>query len=326
MPTSPPRPVIVVLSAPDNPHPYNLDLLRQVAEVRITDAAGLRDALDGAQILLLWDFFSSALEAAWDRANALKWVHVAAAGVDAIMFDGLRRSDVVVTNAHGIFDRPIAEYVLAAILAFDKQLHYSRDLQRSRTWLHRDTRQTAGGRVLIAGTGGIGRECARLLRAVDLEVRGAGRTARNGDPDFGTVVPTSDLATEVAWADHLVAVAPLTDQTRGMVGASTLAAMKESAHLVNVGRGALVDESALVYELERGGIAGASLDVFAVEPLPQDSRLWTLPQVQVSAHLSGDVIGWRAALADQFRDNLDFWLSDREFPRVVDKELGYVRR
>lgn len=324
--TMPPCPVIVILTGPGNPEPYNLRSIRSVAEVRVTDADGLKAALDGARVLLLWDFFSSALCDAWPGAASLEWVHVAAAGVDAILFNELRRSRVVLTNAHGIFNGPIAEYVLAAILGFDKQLHLSRDLQHQHVWRHRETRRSAGGRVLIAGTGGIGRATARLLRAVGMDVRGAGRTAREGDPDFGTVVPTLDLAAHAGWADHLVAVAPLTETTRGMIDREVLTAMKESAHLVNVGRGALVDESALIDALERGAIAGASLDVFATEPLPAASPLWTLPQVQVSPHLSGDVTGWRNALADQFKDNLDRWLTGEDFDHVVDKELGYVRR
>ncbi|WP_028279750.1 D-2-hydroxyacid dehydrogenase [Arthrobacter sp. H5] len=321
-----PRLTVAVLAAPEHPLPYNLSALESIADFRVTDAAGLRDALDGAQGLLLWDFFSSALRDAWTGASSLEWVHVAAAGVDAILFDELRASDVVLTNAHGIFDRPIAEYVLAAILAFDKELHHSRVLQDRREWHHRDTRRTYGSTALIVGAGGIGREIARVLRPLGIEVRGVGRTARESDPDFGTVVPSSDLALHVGWADHVVAVAPLTGSTRGMFDAGVFGAMKDSAHFVNVGRGALVDEASLVSSLENGGLAGASLDVVAVEPLPLESPLWAMPQVQISAHLSGDVTGWRDDLADQFKDNLERWAAGRGFEHVVDKELGFVRR
>ena len=114
------------------------------------------------------------------HCDRLEWIHVAAAGVDKLMFDGLRESSVIVTNARGVFDRPIAEFVLASVLAHAKLLHESRDLQRDRVWRHRETRTVVGARALIVGTGAIGRETARLLRAVGLEVRGAGRTARTG--------------------------------------------------------------------------------------------------------------------------------------------------
>ncbi|MEX5300447.1 NAD(P)-dependent oxidoreductase, partial [Kocuria sp. CPCC 205292] len=214
-----------------------------LADVTVVTREGLAAALAGsggrrpAEVLLLWDFLSDALAGAWDAATGLRWVHVAAAGVDAVLFPALRSSDVRLTNAHGVFDRPIAEFVLAAVLAQDKQLHRSKALQRERRWVHRELRHTRGSTALVVGTGGIGRETARLLRAAGLDVRGAGRTPRAEDPDFGTVVPAAELAEHAGWADHLVLAAPLTEQTRGLADARVLAAMSPHAHLVNVGRG-----------------------------------------------------------------------------------------
>jgi len=320
------RPRVVLLTAPGVPDPYNLDRLRQRADVVQASADELSAAMPGAEVLFLWDFFSSALRDAWPAADALKWVHVAAAGVDAILFPEFADSPVQLTNAHGTFDGPIAEFALASVLAHDKQLHRSQELQSARSWRHRETVRTAGSHALVVGTGGIGRRVAQLFRAIGMEVRGAGRTAREGDPDFGTVVPTSELAEHAGWADHLVVIAPLTEQTREVVNARVLAAMKPTAHLVNVARGQLVDEPALIEALANGTIAAASLDVFATEPLPQDSPLWTMPQVYVSPHMSGDVVGWRDALADQFAQNLDRWLDGVPLANRVDKQLGYVRR
>lgn len=317
-------PRVVILAAEGQAHPYNMDAIKGLADVTVTDAAGLPDAARGADILFLWDFFSSALRNAWMHADSLKWVHVAAAGVDAMMFDELRNSDVVVTNAHGIFDRPIAEFVLASILAQDKQLHLSKKLQQQSVWQHRELTRTAGSRALVVGTGGIGRATARLLRAAGLEVRGMGRTAREGDPDFGTVYQSADLAEHAGWADHLVLIAPLTEQTRHMVNAGVLAAMKPTAHLINVGRGALVDEPALVHALQEGQITAASLDVFSEEPVPASHPFWGMENVHMSAHMCGDVIGWRDALAEQFQDNLERWTAGGQLANVVDKERGYV--
>lgn len=316
---------MVVLTAPGTRPPHNANSLEELADVVWTDAPGLADALPGAEILFVWDFFSTALRDAWSRADALEWVHVAAAGVDSLLFDELRKSGVEVTNAHGAFDGPIAEFVLASVLAHDKQLHTSKELQRRSAWRHREVQRTAGRTALVVGTGGIGRATARLLRAVGLEVRGAGRTAREGDPDFGTVLASAELAEHAGWADHLVLIAPLTEQTRGLVGAGVLARMKPTAHLVNVGRGALVDEPALVEALRGGTIAAASLDVFTEEPLPAAHPFWELENVHVSAHMSGDVVGWRDTLADQFADNLARWCAGGELVNRVDKELGYVR-
>lgn len=293
-------------------------------QFRYCAADGLADAVRGARALLLWDYFSTALREVWPHADALEWVHVTAAGVDTLLFDELRDSDVVVTNARGVFDRPIAEYVLGAVLAHAKGARESLDLQRRHLWRHRETRSVFGATALVVGTGGIGRQTARLLRAAGLQVRGVGRVARVEDPDFGRVVASANLAAEVDWCDHLVLAAPLTEATRGLVGEEVFSAMKPDAHLVNVGRGPLIDESALLTALHNKDIGGATLDVFETEPLPDDHPLWEAPNLTITAHMSGDVIGWRDTLAAQFVDNTRRWLAGDPLLNVVDKQLGYV--
>jgi phosphoglycerate dehydrogenase-like enzyme len=319
------RPVITVLCARADDRPPGLGPVEARAEVRYTGPDTLAEAIDGAEALLLWDFFSLALAEVWGRAGALRWIHVPAAGVDSLLFDELIESDVVVTNARGVFDRPIAEFVLAAILARAKGLHASHDLQRERSWRHRESETIAGTNALVVGTGAIGREIARLLAAVDMLVRGAGRTARSTDPDFGTVVASTQLAAHVGWADHVVLAVPLTDQTRGLVDGAVLAAMKPSAHLVNVARGSVVDEQALIDALSSGRLAAASLDVFVHEPLPANHPLWSTPGVVITPHMAGDARGWVDTLAAQFVDNALRWLDDRDLLNVVDKRLGFVQ-
>jgi len=301
-----------------------MELLEADAELTYTDAAGLSDALRGADALLLWDYFSEAVRDAWSSADSLRWIHVAAAGVDKLLFPELVASDVVVTNARGIFDRAMAEFVLGSILAVAKDIHLSHDLQTARKWHRRETRLISSETALVVGTGAIGRETARLLRAAGMDVRGAGRTARNGDPDFGEIVASTDLVAHVGWADHVVVAAPLTEQTRGLISKDVLAAMKPGSHLVNVGRGPIVDETALVSALRDGPVEAASLDVFEVEPLPAESPLWTMPGVAVSAHMSGDYEGWREALARQFIDNARRWLNGESPLNIVDKQRGFV--
>ena len=314
---------IAVLCRDDQDRPPGLEALS--ADIVYTDAAGLPGAIQRAEALLLWDFFSPALRSAWPAAERLRWIHVAAAGVDAILFDELVESEVEITNARGVFDRPIAEYVLAAILAQAKQLHLSRELQRNRVWQHRETRELAGQQALIIGTGGIGRTTARLLRSVGLQVRGVGRRAVGDDPDFGTIVAGSDLAGQLADVDHLVMAAPLTPQTAGMINAEVLAALKPGAHVINVGRGQEVDEAALLQALESGRGLTATLDVFCTEPLPSDHPFWDRDDVIISPHLSGDSVGWRARLAAQFVDLATRWLEGRPLINIVDKRLGYSR-
>ncbi|WP_236863177.1 D-2-hydroxyacid dehydrogenase [Brevibacterium daeguense] len=288
-------------------------------------APELAEALVGADALLMWDFFSTALEDAFDSAGDLRWIHAASAGVDTLMFPALRESDIVLTNARGIFDRPIAEFVLAFILLFAKDMPESLELQAQRTWHRRETENIAGTRALVVGTGSIGREIARLLVAVGIEVRGAGSYARSNDPVFGDITDSAQLASHVADVDWLINVTPLTPATTGLIDAEVLAALPTSARLINVGRGASVITEDLVAALRSGEIAGAGLDVVDPEPLPAGHPLWECPGAVVTAHMSGDTHGWTDRLADQFMDNWDRFLADEPLLNVVDLSRGYVR-
>ncbi|WP_052407198.1 D-2-hydroxyacid dehydrogenase [Allokutzneria albata] len=298
--------------------------IEAAAVVRYTREDGLAEALRGADALFVYDFLSKAVPGAWHAADRLRWVHIASAGVDPVLFPGLRDSDVVLTNSRGVFDRPIAEYVLGVLLAFAKDFARSAELQSRKRWLHRETERLTGKRALVVGTGPIGRAIAGLLRAVGLEVTGVGRRARADDPDFGTVHAADRLVDHLPDADFVIAVAPLTEHTKGMFDSRAFDAMRPTARFVNVGRGELVVTSDLVDALRDGVIAGAALDVFETEPLPQDSPLWTMENVLVSPHMSGDFVGWRDALVEVFADNFRRWRADRDLRNVVDKQLGYV--
>ena len=315
-------PVLAVLCGESRPP--DMRAVESEAVVRYTDAGGLAEALPRADALFVYDFLSTAVPGAWPAADRLRWLHMASAGVDPVLFPGLRESDVVLTNSRGVFDDAIAEYVLGVVLAFAKGFARSLDLQRESRWLHRESERIAGREVLVVGTGPIGRAIARLLRAAGMRVSGAGRRARAGDPDFGHVHDTARLARHLPWADYVIAVAPLTEHTKGMFDAAAFAAMKRSARFVNVGRGELVVTSDLVAALQTGAIAGAALDVFDTEPLPSDSPLWTMPEVLVSPHMSGDFAGWRNALVEVFADNFHRWRAGEPLRNVVDKSLGYV--
>ncbi len=335
------RPVVVVLEAEGAHRAF--PQVEAAADVRYATAGTLAGALPGADVLLLWDFFSGALREAWPHADALRWIHIAAAGVDTLLFDELAASDVQVTNARGVFDRPIAEFVLGSVLALAKDTPRSVRLQDARRWQHRETERIDGAHALVAGTGAIGRETARLLRAVGMRVSGAGRTARGGDPDFGTVHASADLADVAGDVDYLVLAAPLTDQTRHMVDEAVLRALPPRARVINIGRGELVDTDALVAALRAGiargagvsgavgdgelAIAGAALDVFETEPLPPGHPLWGIESAILTAHMSGDAAGWRDELARQFEDNFALYAGGTHpgvLHNVVDKQRGYV--
>jgi phosphoglycerate dehydrogenase-like enzyme len=318
------RPVVVVLHDGRAPRPQALAPVSAHAEIRYCDESRLAGSLAGAQVLFVHHFLSNAVPDAWHAADSLQWLHIAAAGVDPVMFPELRASDVVVTNSRGIFDVAIAEYVLAQLLSFAKDLPGAWQLQRSRTWQHTDSQRLAGSTALVVGTGPIGRAIARLLRAVGVEVRGAGRRARTSDPDFTAVAAPEDLTAELARADWVIAAAPLTDLTRHLFDADAFAAMRPGARFINVGRGELVRTPDLLQALRSGTIAGAALDVLDPEPLPREHPLWEAPNVVITAHRSGDVLGWREELVALFAENFQRWITGATLINVVDKNLGYV--
>ncbi|MGW9402766.1 D-2-hydroxyacid dehydrogenase [Arthrobacter sp. NPDC055585] len=317
------KPVLTILTG--NREVTGLENLRALADVRLAaDADELADALPGTEIVYLWNYFADGLRSGWDRADALKWVHLPAAGVDRLLFPELAASDVTVTNARGIFDAAMAEYALAGILYFAKNFPQARMNQTERRWQHFTTSNLAGTRALVAGTGSIGRATARMLRAVGIEADGLGRTARDGDADFGAVFASTDFAAVAGNYDWIVLVAPLTGDTRGMLDAGVLGAMRSSAVLVNMGRGELVEQAALERSLRAGEIRGAVLDVTSPEPLPKSSPLWGLENVLITPHLSGDSRSHLPAMAAQFEANLRAYLDGQPLQNVVDKQLGFV--
>lgn len=317
--------VVAVLTAPDEEPPPGLDPLNDEAELRFAaDLSSLRAALAEADVLLVTDFRTAILRDAWPAAQRLEWVHATSAGVDAMMFPELVESEIPVTNARGIFDRSIAEFVLGLILAFAKDLPQSLRLQRERRWLHRETERIEGRRLLVVGAGSIGRAIARMAGAAGLHVEGVASRARQGDRDFAKVYATEDLHRVLGGADYVVVAAPLTPVTHGMFDAAAFKAMRASVRFINIGRGPIVKTDDLIAALRAGEIAGAALDVFEQEPLPADNPLWDMPQVMLSAHMAGDVIGWREALSAQFIDNFRRWRTGEPLHNIVDKRRGYV--
>ncbi|MFJ3227094.1 D-2-hydroxyacid dehydrogenase [Streptomyces sp. NPDC086783] len=294
---------------------------RLTGRVRIehADESTLAERLPRADVLLVWDFTSHAVRRAWPGEGPRpRWVHTASAGTDHLLCPELVASDTVVTNARGVFEQPVAEYVAALVLAMAKDLTRTWALQREREWRHRESQRVAGTRACVVGSGPIGRAIATTLKALGVTTALVGRTPRTG------VHGPGDLDRLMARADWVVAAAPLTDATRGMFDARRFGVMQPSARFVNVGRGRLVVEEALAEALTKRWIAGAALDVFEHEPLGPESPLWDVPGLIVSPHMSGDTVGWRDELGAQFLELFDLWESGRPLRNVVDKQLGYV--
>ncbi|MER5911644.1 D-2-hydroxyacid dehydrogenase [Streptomyces sp. NPDC001982] len=311
-----PVPIVLVLDADPLPR---LGRLTGRARVVHADEGTLAGLLPSADVLLVWDRASHAVREAWPGDGSRpRWVHAASVGVDHLLCPELAASDTVVTNARGVFERPVAEYVVALVLAIAKDLPRTLGLQRERTWRHRETRRLAGTRACVVGSGPVGRAIARSLKALDVIPAVVGRVPRTGihGPD--------DLDRLMSRADWVIAAAPLTSRTHGMFDARRFGMMQPSAYFLNVGRGELVVEDALAEALSRRWIAGAALDVFAAEPLPADSPLWRLPGLLVSPHMAGDTVGRWDELGAQFVELYERWAAGRTLLNVVDKQHGYV--
>ncbi|MEU0780065.1 D-2-hydroxyacid dehydrogenase [Streptomyces sp. NPDC006173] len=314
--SSSPGTTLLVLDADPLPR-----LGRLTGRVRVehADDSTLAEKLPYADALLVWDFASDAVRRAWPGEGPRpRWVHTASAGVDHLMCPELAASETVVTNARGVFDQPIAEYVAALVLAMAKDLPRTWDLQRDREWRHRESQRVAGTRACVVGSGPIGRAIVRTLKALDITTALVGRMPRTG------IHGPEDLDRLMARADWVVCAAPLTDETHGMFDARRFGMMQPSARFINVGRGQLVVEAALAEALSKRWIAGAALDVFEHEPLGPDSTLWQVPGLIVSPHMSGDTIGWRDELGTQFLELYDRWAAGKPLRNVVDKKRGYV--
>ncbi|MGB1447059.1 MAG: D-2-hydroxyacid dehydrogenase [Arenicellales bacterium] len=289
------------------------------------DLVSLERHLPEADVLLGWNFRATELQQAWPLADRLRWIQWGGAGVDAVLFPELVASDVQLTNARGVFDRAMAEYTLGLLLSFGKDFFETYTAQREHRWSYRLTELMAGRSVVVVGVGSIGREIARLLKRMDFVVSGVGRSARGADPDFGDIHGISDLNSCLSQADYVVLITPLTPETRGLFGAEQFSAMKSSARFINLGRGELVDEDALLEALQGGQIAGAGLDVFCTEPLPAESPFWDLDNVIVSPHISGDYQGHQEAMAEIFLENFERFRDGRELLNQIDKSLGFAK-
>ena len=268
------------------------------------------------EIIYGWKFPA----ALYPRATRLRWLHAMGAGVDWVLVPGFPK-DVTVTRVPGVFGPWMREYVLARCLAVTQRLEAYRTFQRARRW-REDVipERLAGKTMVIVGLGDIGRAVAAGARQLGMRVIGVSRSGRRVR-EAERVYRLSGLTQALGQGDFVVLVLPLTEQTRGLIGATALAAMRPTAWLFNIGRGAVVDEKALVDALTTRRIAGAVVDVFAAEPLPADHRLWSLDNAVVTPHISGP--STPPEMAPVFNDNLARWLAGRPLRHVVDRRRGY---
>ncbi|MDQ1411069.1 MAG: hypothetical protein QOJ41_2804 [Acidobacteriaceae bacterium] len=298
----------------------------QMNVVHVTDVERLPAELADADI-----FVGSVLRPAqFAAAKKLKWVHSTSAGVGQLMYPELRNSGVVVTNASGIFSVPMAEHTIGLILALARNFPDTLRQQEKAIWSQQDLwdkpqhlAEVNGTLLVIVGYGSIGREVAKRALALGMRVWGVTRSGK-GDATYAEkIVACSELRTVLPHADYVLLCAPETAETNTLIGAEQLAQLKRTARLINVGRGSLLDESALIPALESGTLAGAALDVAQTEPLPPSSPLWHAPNLFITPHTS--------ALSDRLWDRetamlmdlLERWFDGHELFNRVDFARGY---
>lgn len=294
--------------------------------VHAVDEAGVAAHVGDADVAFMSELRPEHLAA----ARHLRWVHSPAAGVGRMLFPAMVDSAVVVSNSRGMSADTIAEHVLGVTLALFRKLPLALRSQAARHWAQNDMlepppqRTIAGSEVLIVGLGSIGGACAWRFAALDATVRAVRRRLdQPTPPSVRSVDHAAKLSTLLPSADVVVLTAAQTSETRRMIGAAELRAMKAGAVLVNVARGKLIDEAALVDALLSGPIAGAALDVFEHEPLYPDSPLWAAPNVIITPHTSGfRADHWDAATA-LFAGNLRRFEAGEPLVNVVDKRAGY---
>ena len=259
-------------------------------------------------------FFSSLT-----RLGTLRWFASPAAGYDAPVFSRLASMGVRITNAH-VNSVPIAEFVMRAVLDEFQDAGAWRDQVEQRSWRIHDWREVAGTTWLVVGLGGIGTEVATRARAFGAQVIGCRRRPGPDDPTDRTVTP-DQLPEVIGMADVIVLAAPATPETTDLVDAEFLSRMQEGSVLVNVSRGSLVDEDALLAALDRGVPAVAVLDVFRTEPLPDDHPFWTHPSVRITPHNSAGGMGRLQRQCDLFAENLDRYLAGRALLNDITDDL-----
>ena len=264
------------------------------------------------------------------HAKKLKWIHSTAAGVAQLAYPELRESGILVTNPRGVFSVPMAEHAMGLLISMARNFPDSVRFQDKLTWGQQQLwdkpqqlTELNGKILLIVGYGSIGEELAKRAQAFGMRVRGVTRSGTGETSFTEKILPASDLRQVLPEADYVVLAAPETAETKHLIGTKEIARMKRGARLINIGRGSLLDELALITALESGQLAGAALDVASVEPLPDSSPLWKVPNLFITPHTSAvsDRL-WQRETA-LLVELLELWFGGREMKNVVDLFRGY---
>jgi phosphoglycerate dehydrogenase-like enzyme len=263
-------------------------------------------------------------QSVFNMCPKLRWVHSLSAGVESSMFPELIASPVPLTNGRGMFSRSLSEFVMGSALFFSKDMRRLVNQQEQGVWKPFDSEELAGKTMGIIGYGSIGATTAKLAKAFGMRVIAIRR--KTSAPDDGLVdqmFSPSSLLRLMSESDYVVVSLPNTPTTKGFISKEAIAAMKPTAVIINVGRGAAIDEPALITALQHGQIRGASLDVFVQEPLPEGHAFYTMPNVLLSPHSADHVPGWIEGAMQFFVENFKRFAAGQTLENIVDKTAGY---
>jgi len=283
------------------------------------------EAAPQAEVVLCWFSRRELLEAIWPMARRLRWVHSASAGVENVLIPPLVESPVPLTNSRGIFSESLAEFVLAAMLFFAKDLRRMVASQQAGRWDPFEIELLAGRWLGIVGYGDIGRAVASRARAMNMKIAALRRRPELSatDPLVDRLFGPGELDELLELSDYLLVALPLTPQTRGLIGPAELEQLKPSAVVINIGRGPVIVEEALIRALAERSIRGAALDVFSREPLPAGHPFYRLNNLLLSPHCADHFAGWKQRAMELFIENFQRFRAGLPLLNPVDKRLGY---
>ena len=318
-----------ILILADTKEPQVQFLVKRLTGVKIVaanSAAELVGDAKEAMVIYQWSGSKELLQQAFAACPNVKWIHSRSAGLEQTLFPELRDSDVMLTNGSGVFSPALGEFVLGAILYFAKDFRRLVRNQMAGRWEQFDVHMAEGKTVGIVGYGDIGRAVAARVKAIGMKVvalkRHPEKSANAGSLVEETFGPDRRVEM-ISRCDYVVVAAPLTPETRGMIGEAEIAAMKPEAVVINVGRGAVIDEKTLIRALSEGQIKGAALDVFEDEPLPAGHALYRMENVLLSPHSADHTMDWLDNAMEFFAEQCERYLDGKPLLNLVDKKLGY---
>jgi phosphoglycerate dehydrogenase-like enzyme len=319
-------PTLLVLGNPAARHLALLDRLPAETHIVAGDTEKAFSAgVDEAQVVLMAGNYRELLRALWPRLTRLEWVHSMWAGLEDVLFPELVESAVPLTNSRGVFARSLGEFAIAGMLHFAKQIGRMKSQQARALWAPFEVEELHGRVLGIVGYGSIGRAAAERAAAFGMRIHALRRHADRAAQDalVERVYTVGELMELMGASDYVLAAAPLTAETRGLIGAQAIAAMKPNAVLINLGRGPVVVEEALVRALRAGSIRGAVLDVFDREPLAPKHPFWKMDNVLVSPHTADRTATWLEEAVELFLENYRRFAAGQALLNVADKRLGY---